>query len=63
MNTEIQKLNEAAFVQDCRAYNAGKSCVNPYVTSATSYGVPHDRVKPLLTENGILHPVFNPAKP
>ena len=54
------EINEAAFVRDCRDFNMGKTCVNPYVGSNTCYGIPYDRVKPLLTENSVFHETYNP---
>lgn len=52
--------NEAAFVRDCRAFNAGEKTVNPYVGNMTCYGIPASRVKPLLTEAGVFHSTYNP---
>lgn len=55
-----QADNDADFVRDCRAFNDGKTSVNPYVSNMTCYGVKYSRVKSLLTANGVHHPVYNP---
>lgn len=61
MKTTAKEDNEAAFVRDCREFNDGKNWVNPYVGNWTVYGVPYARVKPLLTQHGVFHPVYNPT--
>lgn len=43
--SDDRKALDALFIRDCKEYNAGLNCVNPYVGNMTVYGIPAVRAK------------------